>query len=34
MTETSLLPMGAAAAGMGFAQLCDAVIQSAQTRDD
>ncbi len=34
MTETSLLPMGAAAAGMGFAQLCDAVIQSAQTRED
>lgn len=32
MTETSLLPMGANAAGMGFAQLCDAVIQSASTR--
>jgi D-alanine-D-alanine ligase len=34
MTETSLLPMGAAAAGMGFTQLCDAVIQSARTRED
>lgn len=32
LTETSLLPMGAAAAGMGFAQLCDNVIQSAQAR--
>lgn len=34
MTETSLLPMGARAAGMGLAELCDAVIQSAtdQTR--
>jgi D-alanine-D-alanine ligase len=29
MTETSLLPMGANAAGMGLPQLCDAVIQSA-----
>jgi D-alanine-D-alanine ligase len=32
MTETSLLPMGASAAGMGLAQLCDAVIQSALSR--
>lgn len=32
MTETSLLPMGANSAGMGLAQLCDAVIQSAATR--
>lgn len=32
MTETSLLPMGASAAGMGLAQLCDAVIQSATSR--
>jgi D-alanine-D-alanine ligase len=29
MTDTSLLPMGARAAGMGFADLCDAIIQSA-----
>lgn len=29
MTETSLLPMGASAAGMGMAELCDAVITSA-----
>jgi D-alanine-D-alanine ligase len=32
MTETSLLPMGANAAGMGLPQLCDAVIQSALSR--
>jgi D-alanine-D-alanine ligase len=32
MTETSLLPMGASAAGMGLAQLCDAVMQSAAMR--
>jgi D-alanine-D-alanine ligase len=32
MTETSLLPMGARAAGMGFADLCDAVIRSAEAR--
>lgn len=32
MTETSLLPMGASAAGMGLPQLCDAVIQSATSR--
>ena len=32
MTETSLLPMGASAAGMGLAQLCDAVMQSALGR--
>lgn len=32
MTETSLLPMGASAAGMGLSQLCDAVIQSATSR--
>lgn len=32
MTETSLLPMGASAAGMGLAELCDAVIQSATSR--
>jgi D-alanine-D-alanine ligase len=32
MTETSLLPMGASAAGMGLAQLCDAVMQSALSR--
>jgi D-alanine-D-alanine ligase len=31
MTETSLLPMGAAAAGMDFKDLCDAIIQSAGT---
>jgi D-alanine-D-alanine ligase len=34
MTETSLLPMGAAAAGMGFTQLCDAVIRSALAAAD
>lgn len=34
MTETSLLPMGARAAGMGFTDLCDAVIRSAGTRSD
>jgi D-alanine-D-alanine ligase len=34
MTETSLLPMGAAAAGMGFTQLCDAVIRSAAAGAD
>ena len=33
MTETSLLPMGAGAAGLGLAQLCDAVIRSAAGRD-
>jgi len=32
MTETSLLPMGARAAGMGFTDLCDAIIQSASER--
>ncbi|HET6712214.1 MAG TPA: D-alanine--D-alanine ligase [Actinomycetota bacterium] len=32
MTETSLLPMGASAAGMELAQLCDAVIQSVTSR--
>jgi D-alanine-D-alanine ligase len=32
MTETSLLPMGANAAGMGLPRLCDAVIQSALSR--
>jgi D-alanine-D-alanine ligase len=32
MTETSLLPMGASAAGMGLAQLCDEVMQSALSR--
>jgi D-alanine-D-alanine ligase len=31
MTETSLLPMGAAAAGMDFKDLCDAIILSAGT---
>jgi len=32
MTETSLLPMGASAAGMSVPELCDAVIQSARDR--
>ena len=32
MTETSLLPMGANAAGMGFSELCDAVLRSASAR--
>jgi D-alanine-D-alanine ligase len=32
MTETSLLPMAASAAGMDLAHLCDAVIRSAQGR--
>ncbi len=32
MTETSLLPMAAQAAGMGLSELCDAVIHSALTR--
>jgi D-alanine-D-alanine ligase len=32
MTETSLLPMGASAAGMGLPQLCDVVMQSALSR--
>ncbi|HET9310635.1 MAG TPA: D-alanine--D-alanine ligase [Actinomycetota bacterium] len=32
MTETSLLPMGANAAGMGLSQLCDVVMQSALSR--
>jgi D-alanine-D-alanine ligase len=32
MTETSLLPMGAGAAGMALAELCDAIIQSALAR--
>jgi len=30
MTETSLLPMAAQAAGLSFEQLCDHIIQSAQ----
>lgn len=32
MTETSLLPMGAAAAGMSLADLCDAITRSALDR--
>ena len=32
MTETSLLPMGAHAAGMSLARLCDAVLRSAAER--
>ena len=32
MTETSLLPMGAQAAGMSLADLCDRVLRSAETR--
>jgi D-alanine-D-alanine ligase len=32
MTETSLLPMAAQAAGMGLPDLCDRVLQSALTR--
>jgi D-alanine-D-alanine ligase len=32
MTETSLLPMGAQAAGLGFAQLCDRIVGAATTR--
>jgi D-alanine-D-alanine ligase len=32
MTDTSLLPMAAAAAGMSLADVCDAVIQSAALR--
>ena len=34
MTETSLLPMGARAAGMELPELCDAVILSARSRDE
>jgi len=32
MTETSLLPMGAQAAGMSLADLCDRVVHSAESR--
>jgi len=32
MTETSLLPMGAQAAGMSLADLCDRVLRSAAGR--
>lgn len=32
MTETSLLPMGATAAGLGLSELCDAVLRSAGSR--
>jgi D-alanine-D-alanine ligase len=32
MTETSLVPLAAQAAGIGFAQLCDRVIRSAVAR--
>jgi len=32
MTETSLLPIAAHAAGMGLAQLCDSVLQAALSR--
>jgi D-alanine-D-alanine ligase len=32
MTDTSLLPMGARAAGMSFPSLCEAVLQSAASR--
>jgi D-alanine-D-alanine ligase len=32
MTETSLLPMGARAAGMSLADLCDRVLRSAADR--
>ena len=32
MTETSMLPMGAAAAGMTMTQLCDEVMRSAMAR--
>jgi D-alanine-D-alanine ligase len=32
MTETSLLPMGAHAAGMSLAQLCDRILESAASR--
>jgi D-alanine-D-alanine ligase len=32
MTETSLVPMGAQAAGLSLADLCDRVIQSAAGR--
>jgi D-alanine-D-alanine ligase len=33
MTETSLLPMGAQAAGMDLAALCDRILQSALGRE-
>jgi D-alanine-D-alanine ligase len=33
MTDTSLLPMAASAAGMGAAQLCDRVMRTALSRD-
>jgi len=32
MTDTSLVPMAAAAAGLSLAQMCDRIIQSAGTR--
>jgi D-alanine-D-alanine ligase len=32
MTETSLLPMAAQAAGWSFAELCEHVLRSAATR--
>ena len=32
MTETSLLPMAAQAAGMGLADLCDRVLRAALAR--
>jgi D-alanine-D-alanine ligase len=32
MTETSLLPMGAHAAGLGFAELCDRIVGAAVNR--
>jgi D-alanine-D-alanine ligase len=33
MTETSLLPMGAHAVGLGFNELCDAILRSAAGRE-
>jgi D-alanine-D-alanine ligase-like ATP-grasp enzyme len=32
MTDTSLLPMAAQAAGIGFEELCDRVLRLALTR--
>jgi len=33
MTETSLIPEGAAAAGMSFADLCEEVVRLATDRN-
>jgi len=34
MTETSLLPKAAAAAGMNFAQLCQRMVELALSRNE